>query len=80
MPIIHEILKAFLGPNEINIARNSYDTPDNKRLEINGEVWTAGGANVSWLDLDENTIPLLALHFILLSIPAIRHMVESRKS
>lgn len=55
--LTHEILKTFLEPNDINFARNSYVYRDGARLELNGDVWTASGANVYWLGLDENVIP-----------------------
>jgi mannan endo-1,4-beta-mannosidase len=55
--ITPQILETLLEPNEINIARNSYVYRDHTRLKLNGQIWTASGANVYWLGLDENVIP-----------------------
>ncbi len=52
-----EILQTFLDPIEVNLARNSYVYRDGTTLRLNGEKWTASGANVYWLGLDENVIP-----------------------
>lgn len=52
-----QILQAFLEPNEANIARNSYVYREGTSLRLLGEPWTASGANVYWLGLDENVIP-----------------------
>jgi mannan endo-1,4-beta-mannosidase len=56
-PMTPQILKTFLEPNAINIGRNSYITRQGTTLRLNGEKWTASGANVYWLGLDENVIP-----------------------
>ncbi len=56
-PLTHEILGTFREPNDINYARNSYVYRDGTALKLNGDVWTASGANVYWLGLDENVIP-----------------------
>lgn len=56
-PLTPQILKTILQPNEVNIARNSYITRDGTSLKLLGEHWTASGANVYWLGLDENVIP-----------------------
>jgi mannan endo-1,4-beta-mannosidase len=52
-----QILAAFLQPNEANLARNSYVYRDGTTLRLLGDHWTASGANVYWLGLDENVIP-----------------------
>jgi mannan endo-1,4-beta-mannosidase len=52
-----QILQTFLKPNEVNIARNSYVYRDGTTLRLLGDHWTASGANVYWLGLDENVIP-----------------------
>lgn len=56
-PMTPQILKTFLEPNAINIGRNSYITRQGTTLRLNGDKWTANGANVYWLGLDENVIP-----------------------
>ncbi len=56
-PLTSQILQTFLEPFEINLARNSYVYRDGSSLKLNGETWTASGANVYWLGLDENVIP-----------------------
>ena len=56
-PLTPQILKTILEPNEINIARNSYVSRDGTTLRLLGDHWTASGANVYWLGLDENVIP-----------------------
>lgn len=56
-PLTPQILKTFLEPNEANIARNSYVYRDGTTLRLQGDRWTASGANVYWLGLDENVIP-----------------------
>ncbi|KAH8808112.1 glycoside hydrolase [Xylogone sp. PMI_703] len=55
--ITPQILNTLLEPNEINLARNSYVYRDGTSLRLLGEHWTASGANVYWLGLDENVIP-----------------------
>jgi mannan endo-1,4-beta-mannosidase len=52
-----QILATFLQPNEANLARNSYVYRDGTTLRLLGDHWTASGANVYWLGLDENVIP-----------------------
>jgi mannan endo-1,4-beta-mannosidase len=52
-----QILETFLQPLEILIERNSYVYRDGAQLKLNGKAWTAAGANVYWLGLDENVIP-----------------------
>lgn len=52
-----QILDTLLQPNEVNLARNSYLTRDGTSLRLLGDHWTASGANVYWLGLDENVIP-----------------------
>lgn len=52
-----QILKTFLQPLDVLIERNSYVYRDGAQLKLNGKPWTASGANVYWLGLDENVIP-----------------------
>ena len=56
-PLTPQILATFLQPNEADIARNSYVYRDGTKLRLLGDHWTASGANVYWLGLDENVIP-----------------------
>jgi mannan endo-1,4-beta-mannosidase len=56
-PLTPQILKTILEPNEVNIARNSYVYRDGTVLRLLNDRWTASGANVYWLGLDENVIP-----------------------
>lgn len=56
-PLTPQILKTILEPNEVNVARNSYVYRDGTSLRLLGDRWTASGANVYWLGLDENVIP-----------------------
>ena len=56
-PLTPQILQTFLQPNDVNIARNSYVYRDGTTLRLLGDHWTASGANVYWLGLDENVIP-----------------------
>lgn len=52
-----QILKTFIQPLEVLIDRNSHVYRDGAQLKLNGKPWTAAGANVYWLGLDENVIP-----------------------
>lgn len=52
-----QILQTFLEPLEVLVGRNSYVYRDGAQLRLNGKPWTAAGANVYWLGLDENVIP-----------------------
>jgi mannan endo-1,4-beta-mannosidase len=56
-PLTPQILQTFYEPNEVNIARNSYVYREGTSLRLLGDHWTASGANVYWLGLDENVIP-----------------------
>jgi mannan endo-1,4-beta-mannosidase len=56
-PLTPQILQTLLEPNEANIARNSYVYREGTSLRLLGDPWTASGANVYWLGLDENVIP-----------------------
>jgi hypothetical protein len=51
------ILQNFLAPLAVEVARNSYVMRDGTALKLNSVHWTASGANVYWLGLDENVIP-----------------------
>lgn len=46
-----------MEPNLALYARNSYVYREGSSLKHLGEPWTASGANVYWLGLDENVIP-----------------------
>lgn len=52
-----QVLRTFLEPLEVLADRNSFITREGAELQLNGERWTAAGANVYWLGLDENVIP-----------------------
>ena len=56
-PITTQILDSFIEPIEVQIERNSYVYRDGATLLLDGAPWTASGANVYWLGLDENVIP-----------------------
>lgn len=56
-PLTPQILQTFLEPNEVNLARNSYVYREGTTLRLLGDHWTASGANVYWLGLDENVVP-----------------------
>ncbi|KAK1810214.1 hypothetical protein LTR12_015422 [Friedmanniomyces endolithicus] len=56
-PITDQILKDYVEPIEAQLLRNSYVVRTGSKLELGGEHWTASGANVYWLGLDENVIP-----------------------
>ena len=55
--VTSKILLSLLAPLEVEVARNSYVVRDGTSLKLNGIQWTASGANVYWLGLDENVIP-----------------------
>ncbi len=52
-----QILQTFLEPLQANLARNSPIYRNGTSLQLLGDNWTASGANVYWLGLDENVIP-----------------------
>ncbi|KAF4627128.1 hypothetical protein G7Y89_g11026 [Cudoniella acicularis] len=52
-----QILQTFLEPNAAVLARNSYVYRNGTTLRLQGDLWTANGANVYWLGLDENVTP-----------------------
>jgi mannan endo-1,4-beta-mannosidase len=52
-----QIRATYLEPNLALYARNSYVYREGTSLKLLGEPWTAEGANVYWLGLDENVIP-----------------------
>ena len=55
--VTKQIISTYAEPITADYARNSYVTRDGNKLELMGEPWTASGANVYWLGLDENVIP-----------------------
>jgi mannan endo-1,4-beta-mannosidase len=56
-PVTSQILADFIEPFEVLIARNEHVTRNGTQLKLNDQPWTASGANVYWLGLDENVIP-----------------------
>ena len=56
-PITREILQSLIEPVTVQLERNSYVYRDGAQLKLDGKQWTASGANVYWLGLDENVIP-----------------------
>lgn len=52
-----QILESFIEPITVQIERNSYVYRQGADLRLDGKQWTASGANVYWLGLDENVIP-----------------------
>ncbi|MCJ1370470.1 hypothetical protein MMC20_001683 [Loxospora ochrophaea] len=56
-PLTTQILDSFIEPITVQIDRNSYVYRQGAELRLNGMQWTASGANVYWLGLDENVIP-----------------------
>ncbi|KAJ6437311.1 glycoside hydrolase family 5 protein [Purpureocillium lavendulum] len=52
-----QILDTFLRPLQVLLERNTHVYRDGTQLKLNGAPWTAAGANVYWLGLDENVIP-----------------------
>ena len=56
-PVSPEIIKSLVEPINVQIERNSYVYRDGAQLKLDGRPWTASGANVYWLGLDENVKP-----------------------
>ena len=56
-PVTSQILDSLVEPVSVQIERNSYVYRDGSELKLDGQQWTASGANVYWLGLDENVIP-----------------------
>lgn len=52
-----QILKTIIKPVQVALERNTHVTREGTQLKLNGATWTASGANVYWLGLDENVIP-----------------------
>ncbi|KAG9239475.1 glycoside hydrolase [Amylocarpus encephaloides] len=50
-------METFLEPNNVVLRRNSYVYREGTTLKLQGQPWTASGANVYWLGLDENVVP-----------------------
>jgi mannan endo-1,4-beta-mannosidase len=57
LPLTPQILATYLEPTTTLYARNSYVCREGTSLRLLGDLWTASGANVYWLGLDENVIP-----------------------
>ncbi|KAK4560519.1 hypothetical protein LTR86_005716 [Recurvomyces mirabilis] len=55
--ITSQILSSYVEPIETQLLRNSYVVRKDSELLLGGKRWTASGANVYWLGLDENVIP-----------------------
>lgn len=55
--VTSQILDSLVEPVSGQIERNSYVYRDGSELKLDGQQWTASGANVYWLGLDENVIP-----------------------
>ena len=45
------------GLSSSSVDRHAYVVRKGTELQVNGKLWTASGANVYWLGLDENVIP-----------------------
>ncbi|KAK5120482.1 hypothetical protein LTR85_006137 [Meristemomyces frigidus] len=56
-PVTSQILKDYIEPVKAQLLRNSYVVRSGSELQLGGKHWTASGANVYWLGLDENVIP-----------------------
>ena len=52
-----QILGSLAEPLSLQVERNSYVYREGADLRLNGKRWTARGANVYWLGLDENVVP-----------------------
>jgi mannan endo-1,4-beta-mannosidase len=52
-----QIIRTILKPVQVALERNAHVYRDGAQLKLNGAPWTASGANVYWLGLDENVIP-----------------------
>ena len=57
-PFTPQILETFIVPLTAQLERNSYVYRHGAELRLDGQRWTASGANVYWLGLDENVRPL----------------------
>ncbi|KAF8839442.1 glycoside hydrolase [Paxillus ammoniavirescens] len=58
VPMTSQIIETFKQPIAVDLLRNAYITRSGSSLILNGSPWTTCGANVYWLGLDENAIPL----------------------
>jgi len=56
-PWTPQILESFIAPLKVQLERNSYVYRQGAELRLDGRPWTASGANVYWLGLDENVRP-----------------------
>jgi mannan endo-1,4-beta-mannosidase len=57
LPLTSQILATYLEPTTALYARNSHVFREGTSLRLLGDPWTASGANVYWLGLDENVTP-----------------------
>ena len=62
-PLTSQIVESLIQPITVQFDRNLYIYRQGSELRLNGEQWTASGANVYWLGLDENVIPPPGLPF-----------------
>ena len=56
-PLTPQILESFVATLTVQLERNSYVYRQGAELRLNGKPFTAIGANVYWLGLDENVKP-----------------------
>ena len=56
-PLTPQILESFFEPLTVQLERSSYVYRQGAELRLGGRPWTASGANVYWLGLDENVQP-----------------------
>lgn len=56
-PLTPQVLESFIAPRTVQLERNSYVYRQGAELWLDGQPWTASGANVYWLGLDENVRP-----------------------
>lgn len=56
-PVTPQILTSYIEPVNEQLLRNSYVIRKGSNFYLGGKRWTASGANVYWLGLDENVTP-----------------------
>ena len=62
-PLTPQIVESLVEPITVQFERNSYMYRQGAELRLDGKQWTASGANVYWLGLDENVIPPIGQPF-----------------